>query len=66
MKVDAYISLGGFLPLAVLLASVFGFLDVVVALWLCYYGVTFVASALYLVCKTFKANAINNNENAAK
>lgn len=66
MKVDAYISLGGFLPLAVLLASVFGFLDVVVALWLCYYGVTFVASALYLVCKTFKANTINNNENAAK
>lgn len=61
MKVDAYVSLGGFLPLAVLLASIFGFLDVVVVLWLAYYGLTFLASALYLVCKTFKANEADAN-----
>jgi phosphatidylglycerophosphate synthase len=62
MKVDAYVSLGGFLPLAVLLASIFDFLDVVVVLWLAYYGLTFVASALYLVRKTFKVNAADNDE----
>lgn len=56
MKVDAYVSLGGFLPSAVLLASIFSFLDVIVALWLAYYGPSFVASTLYLVRKTFKAN----------
>ena len=61
MKVDAYVSLGGFLPLAVLLASIFGFLDVVVVLWLTYYGLTFLASALYLVRKTFKANEADAN-----
>ena len=63
MKVDAYVSLGGFLPLAVLLASIFDFLDVVVVLWLAYYGLTFVASALYLVCKTFKTNAKGPSQN---
>ena len=59
MKVDAYVSLGGFLPLAVLLAAVFSCLDVVVVLWLAYYGLTFLVSALYLVRKTFRANALD-------
>lgn len=56
MKVDAYMSLGGVLPLAVLLASTFHFLDMVVMLWLAYYGLTFIASVLYLVHMTFQAN----------
>lgn len=56
MRMDSYVSLGGFLPLAVLLASIFNGLDVVVVLWLAYYGLTLVASALHLVRKTLKAN----------
>lgn len=62
MKVDAYFSLGGFLPVVVLLASIFGFIDVVCVLWLVYYGLTFIASALYLVRKTIMANAAANDE----
>lgn len=57
MKVDAYVSLGGFLPVAVLLAAIVGALDVVVVFWGAYYGMTFAASALYLMVGTFKANA---------
>ena len=64
MKVDAYVSLGGFLPLAVLLASIFGFLDAVVILWLVYYGITFVVSALYLARKTFAINTEIANQAA--
>ena len=56
MKVDAYISLGGFLPIVTLLAAIFGFLDIVVIAWAVYYIATFIASSLYLVRKTFKAN----------
>jgi phosphatidylglycerophosphate synthase len=56
MKVDAYISLGGFLPLVVLLGSIFQFLDLVCTLWLAYYGLCFLSSALYLAHKTFVAN----------
>lgn len=56
IKVDAYMSLGGFLPLAVLLASIFNWLDVVVVLWLAYYGLTFVMLTLCLVRKTLNAN----------
>lgn len=64
MKVDAYVSLGGFLPLVVLLGSCFGFLDIVCCLWFAYYGLTFIASALYLVAKTFKANAVAPGDEA--
>lgn len=56
MKVDAYVSLGGFLPFVVLLGSIFHFLDLVCVLWLAYYGLCFLASALYLVHKTFVVN----------
>lgn len=61
MKVDAYVSLGGFLPIIVLLAAIFNFLDIVAVVWFAYYGLTFLASAIYLVRKTFKANAAEAN-----
>lgn len=57
MKVDEFISLGGILPLVVLLGACFGFLDVVCCIWCAYYVLTFIASASYLVAKTFKANS---------
>ncbi len=56
MRVDAYLSLGGFLPLAVLLGAIFQFLDLIVIIWCLYYGLSFIASALYLSKKTFDAN----------
>jgi hypothetical protein len=62
MKVDAYVSLGGFLPLAVLMGSCFGFLDCICCLWCAYYGLTFIASALYLVVKTFESNCDIDSE----
>lgn len=62
MKVDAYVSLGGFLPAAVLLAVVLEALDVVVVLWAAYYVTTFAASAIYLVHSTFKANAADSGK----
>lgn len=57
MKIDAYISIGGFLPIAVLIASIVGALDTVVFIWAVYYGLVFVASSLYLVRKTYIANS---------
>lgn len=66
MKVDAYVSLGGFLPLAVLLGGCFGCLDIVCCLWCAYYGLTFFASTSYLVMKTFKVNRDVCAEDIAK
>lgn len=57
MKVDQYVSLGGFLPVAVLLSVVFGFLDLVVVLWAVYYALVFAGSSAYLVRETLRANS---------
>lgn len=57
MKVDGYLSLGGSIPIALIITSILGWLDLVVVIWLCYYGLTLVATSLYLMHKTFKANA---------
>ena len=56
MKVDAFVSLGGILPLATLIAAIIGALDVIIIGWACYYCCTFVASTLYFVRKTYIAN----------
>ena len=56
MKVDAYVSLGGFLPAVLLAAAILNALDVVVIGWFAYYFLTFVATALFLVRKTVEAN----------
>lgn len=56
IKVDAYLSLGGFLPAVLLVAAIFGFLDIVVILWAVYYLAVFMASTAYLVGKTVSAN----------
>lgn len=60
MKVDAYVSLGGFLPVIVLLAVLFGFLDLVVVLWAAYYTLALIGTSAYLVRETFKANSSNS------
>lgn len=62
MKVDAYVSLGGFLPLATLFAAIFGALDLIVCAWACYYCCTFIASSLYFVRKTYIANKETDEE----
>lgn len=56
MKIDAYISLGGFLPIVTLIAALFNALDVVVLVWSLYYALVFVASAIYLARKTVLEN----------
>jgi hypothetical protein len=56
MKVDATVSLGGFLPSAVLLGAIFGALDLVVCIWAAYYAVTFLATSVYLVRETYRSN----------
>lgn len=56
IKVDAYLSLGGFLPFVLLVASIAGCLDAVVIVWAVYYAAVFAASTLYLIGKTVKAN----------
>lgn len=56
MKIDAQVSLGGILPPAVLLAAIFHFLDVIIILWLIYYGLTFIATASYLALKVMQTN----------
>lgn len=62
MKVDAQLSLGGILPIVVLLGAIFSFLDIAVIIWLTYYGSTFVVTALYLAMKVVKANSTLNEE----
>lgn len=56
IKVDAYLSLGGFLPAVLLIAAVASFLDVIVIIWAVYYGAVFVASTAYLIGKTVESN----------
>lgn len=56
MKIDGYLSLGGSIPIALVVASILGWLDLVVIFWLVYYGLTLIATSLYLMHKTFVAN----------
>lgn len=58
MQIDAYMSIGGFLPIVVLICALLGALDAVVLIWCLYYGAMFVAYTILLVRKTFQANAI--------
>jgi len=62
MKVDDYMSIGGFLPLVLIFAGIFRFVDLVVVIWMFYYGLTFIASVCYLVMKTVKANKMEAQE----
>lgn len=54
IKIDQNLNLGGILPLAVLLASIFNALDLVILFWVLYYGAVFAATTVYLVRKTIK------------
>lgn len=65
MKVDQYVSVGGFLPAIMLVCSIVNWLDLVVIAWCVYYVLTFVASILYFVRKTFKANAADRQDEGA-
>lgn len=56
IKIDAYVSLGGFLPVAVLIAASLNCLDLVCIIWAVYYVCVFALSFIYLVKKTFDAN----------
>lgn len=63
MKIDGYLSLGGSIPIVLIVAAILNALDIVVFVWLCYYSLTFIASSVFLVRKTFIANkALTNNE----
>lgn len=60
VRVDAEIGLGGILPLAVLLGTIFNFLDIVIILWCLYYGLLFVSSTCFHIIKAMKIT--NNGE----
>lgn len=64
MKIDGYLSLGGAIPIVLVFAAIFNALDLVVLFWLCYYGLTSVATSIYLARKTFIANkeAVDSDE----
>lgn len=62
MKIDGYLSLGGSIPIALIIASILGWLDIVVVCWLCYYSITLIATSLFLMRKTFKANKCSAEE----
>lgn len=58
-RVEQEFGMGGILPLAILLASVFRCLDIVLIIWCAYYGCVFLASTLYLLNKAMKTNKRN-------
>lgn len=55
-RVEQEFGMGGILPLAILLASLFKCLDIVLIIWCVYYGCVFVASTLYLLNKAMKTS----------
>ncbi|MCI7766518.1 MAG: CDP-alcohol phosphatidyltransferase family protein [Oscillospiraceae bacterium] len=51
IRIDSELGLGGILPIAVLLGTVFDLLDAVLILWSAYYGALFVGSLMYHIFK---------------
>lgn len=56
VKIDQFVSLGGILPITILICAIAGWLDVVVLAWCAYYSLVFVGTVLYLSRKTVIAN----------
>ena len=50
--VDLNMSVGGFLPVVLLLGVVIGFLDIIIIVWAIYLGIECAATILYLLIKT--------------
>lgn len=59
IKVDGYMSLGGILPAALLLASIAHALDLLLFIWAAYYVLTCTATIFYLIRKTVDANMVS-------
>ena len=57
VKVDQFVSLGGILPVTILICSIFKWLDVVVVAWFAYYALVFLGTVAYLSLKVIKTNS---------
>lgn len=62
-RVEQEIGMGGILPCAILWATIFRCLDIVLVIWCLYYGCVFIATTIYLLYKT---RVIKNNLSKGK
>jgi hypothetical protein len=56
VRVENELGIGGILPFAILLATIFKFLDVVVLFCFIYYGLSFVVSVMMFSAKAIRAS----------
>lgn len=56
VRVEAELGIGGILPIAILIATIFNALDIVVIYSIFYYGLSFIVSSMLFVVKAIKAS----------
>lgn len=60
IRIDLNMSIGGILPVVITFSVIFGFVDIVILIWLLYNFVFCIASSLYLIIKATKYGNKNN------